>query len=431
MNNLLFLFLISFGSCALSQTYSLNDLIKLADSNNINLKNARVDIAMNTAQRNVYLSGRLPQISIQGDYRYNAVIPAQIVPADFFGGPAGTFAKVKFGVPFTLSNTVQLTQFLYNPQLSYGLAALDINAQITELQKVIATQEVIYQVSTTYFSLQAIQQQLEFAMNNERNMVNLIQNMNLMVQQGLIIPTEIDKLKMNKNSISNAMLKLENTRLQLLQYLKILVGINEDQTIEITKDNITSNPIIIDKNTISRPELELIRLQKQMNLEERKGTYNAYLPTLSFYTAYNYNYNLKPENNFRTGIPSAFLGLHLDWTIFDGLEKKNKLKINLYNREKIENQESLATKNLHLATENAKREILLQASNLEMNKVQLQLAEKVYAVSNSQYKSGTISTNELLQTDNNIQIAQSNLVGAYLQLRLAELNYLKSISQLK
>jgi outer membrane protein TolC len=168
-----------------------------------------------------------------------------------------------------------------------------------------------------------------------------------------------------------------------------------------------------------------------MNLEERKGTYNAYLPTLSFYTAYNYNYNLKPENNFRTGIPSAFLGLHLDWTIFDGLEKKNKLKINLYNREKIENQESLATKNLHLATENAKREILLQASNLEMNKVQLQLAEKVYAVSNSQYKSGTISTNELLQTDNNIQIAQSNLVGAYLQLRLAELNYLKSISQLK
>ena len=403
----------------------------MADSNNINVKNARVDMAKNDAQRNIYLSGRLPQISIQGDYRYNAVIPAQIVPADFFGGPPGSFAKVKFGVPFTLSNTLQVNQFLYNPQLSYGLAALEINSKITEVQEIIAVQEVIYQVSSTYFSLQAIQQQLDYLIINEKNMDNLIQNMILMMQQGLIIPTEIDKLKMNKISISNAILKLENTSQQLLQYLKILVGIKEDQPLEMVKDNIASNPIIIEKTTVSRPELELIRLQKQMNLEEQKGTKMAYFPTLSFYAALNYNYNLKPENNFRTGIPSAFLGLHLDWTVFDGLEKKNKLKLNLYNKEKIDNQESLANSNLNLATENAKREILLQTSNLEMSKEQLQLAEKVYAVSNSQYKSGTISTNELLQGDNNLQMAQSNLVGAYLQLRLAELNYLKSISQLK
>jgi len=431
MNNLICFLLLSTISCAFGQSYNLKDLIKMADSNNINVKNARVDMAKNDAQRNIYLSGRLPQISIQGDYRYNAVIPAQIVPADFFGGPPGSFAKVKFGVPFTLSNTLQVNQFLYNPQLSYGLAALEINSKITEVQEIIAVQEVIYQVSSTYFSLQAIQQQLDYLIINEKNMDNLIQNMILMMQQGLIIPTEIDKLKMNKISISNAILKLENTSQQLLQYLKILVGIKEDQPLEMVKDNIASNPIIIEKTTVSRPELELIRLQKQMNLEEQKGTKMAYFPTLSFYAALNYNYNLKPENNFRTGIPSAFLGLHLDWTVFDGLEKKNKLKLNLYNKEKIDNQESLANSNLNLATENAKREILLQTSNLEMSKEQLQLAEKVYAVSNSQYKSGTISTNELLQGDNNLQMAQSNLVGAYLQLRLAELNYLKSISQLK
>lgn len=431
MNNLICFLLLSTISCAFGQSYNLKDLIKMADSNNINVKNARVDMAKNDAQRNIYLSGRLPQISIQGDYRYNAVIPAQIVPADFFGGPPGSFAKVKFGVPFTLSNTLQVNQFLYNPHLSYGLAALEINSKITEVQEIIAVQEVIYQVSSTYFSLQAIQQQLDYLIINEKNMDNLIQNMILMMQQGLIIPTEIDKLKMNKISISNAILKLENTSQQLLQYLKILVGIKEDQPLEMVKDNIASNPIIIEKTTVSRPELELIRLQKQMNLEEQKGTKKAYFPTLSFYAALNYNYNLKPENNFRTGIPSAFLGLHLDWTVFDGLEKKNKLKLNLYNKEKIDNQESLANSNLNLATENAKREILLQTSNLEMSKEQLQLAEKVYAVSNSQYKSGTISTNELLQGDNNLQMAQSNLVGAYLQLRLAELNYLKSISQLK
>ena len=140
---------------------------------------------------------------------------------------------------------------------------------------------------------------------------------------------------------------------------------------------------------------------------------------------------MKPEDNFRTGIPSAFLGLRLDWTLFDGFEKKNKLKVNTYNKEKIQNQELLTTQQLNLATANAKREAELQTANLEMNKEQLKLSERVYDAAKAQFKAGTISTNELLQADNGLQQAQSSLVGAYLSLRQAELSYLKSISQLK
>lgn len=431
MHRLLFFIAITSQQLSFAQSYSLQDLIKRADTANLTLKNARIDISMNAAQRKMYLSGRFPKITAQGDYRYNALIPAQIIPADFFGGPPGTFAEVKFGVPFNLSNTLQFTQFLYNPQLDYGLAALAINAQIMEVQKKITSQEVIYQVSNTYFSLQAIQQQLDYLVKNESNMNSLIQNMSLMLAQGLIVPTEVDKLRMNKNTLSNSILKLQNTRLQLIQLLKILVGYPENQTLEIAKDEVMSNPTIVDNSNPARPELELIQLQKQMNLEERKGTYMAFLPTLSFYAAYNYNYNLQPENDFRTGIPSAFLGLRLDWTLFDGFEKRNKLKVNAYNREKIEHQEVLAKENLALATANAKRDVELQTTNLEMNKEQLQLAEKIYEASKAQFSAGTISTNELLQADNSLQMAQSNVVGAYLQLRLAELTYLKSISQLK
>jgi outer membrane protein TolC len=262
-------------------------------------------------------------------------------------------------------------------------------------------------------------------------MDELIRNMELMQQQGLIIPTEVDKLKINRNSITNGIIKLENTRLQLNQLLSILVGFPEGKTLSIASDEIISNPSITEQTNALRPELELIQLQKQMNIEERKGTYMAYLPTLSFYGAYNYNYNMKPEDDFRTGIPSAFLGLRLDWTLFDGFEKKNKLKVNAYNKEKIQNQEQLATQQLNLATANAKRDAELQTANLEMNKEQLKLSERVYDAAKAQFKAGTISTNELLQADNGLQQAQSSLVGAYLSLRQAELSYLKSISQLK
>lgn len=424
----LFLFLSTWAS---AQVYSLADLLKMADTANLTLKNARLDVNSNINQRKAFLASQYPKITANGDYRYNAIIPGQIVPADFFGGPPGTFAEVQFGVPINLSNTVQLTQFIFNPQLNYGLNALAINAQIVAVQEKMAFQEVHYQVSNTFFGLQAINQQLTYLQKNEKNMDELIRNMELMQQQGLIIPTEVDKLKINRNSITNGIIKLENTRLQLNQLLSILVGFPEGTTLTIASDEIISNPTIIEQTNALRPELELIQLQKQMNIEERKGTYMAYLPTLSFYGAYNYNYNMKPEDDFRTGIPSAFLGLRLDWTLFDGFEKKNKLKVNAYNKEKIQNQELLATQQLNLATANAKREAELQTANLEMNKEQLRLSERVYDAAKAQFKAGTISTNELLQADNGLQQAQSSLVGAYLSLRQAELSYLKSISQLK
>lgn len=424
----LFLFLTSWAS---AQVYSLSDLLKMADTANVTLKNARLDIVSNLNQRKAFLASQYPKITASGDYRYNAIIPGQIVPADFFGGPPGTFAEVKFGVPINLSNTVQLTQFLFNPQLNYGLNALAINAQVVQVQEKIAYQEVHYQVSNTFFALQAINQQLAYLQKNEKNMDELIRNMELMLQQGLIIPTELDKLKINRNSITNGIIKLENTRLQLNQLLSILVGFPEGTELSIASDEIISNPTITETTTGLRPELELIQLQKQMNIEERKGTYMAYLPTLSLYAAYNYNYNMKPENDFRTGIPSAFLGLRLEWTLFDGFEKKNKLKVNAYNKEKLQNQEVLATQQMNLATANAKREAELQTANLEMNKEQLKLSERVYDAAKAQFKAGTISTNELLQADNGLQQAQSSLVGSYLSLRQAELSYLKSISQLK
>ena len=424
----LFLFLSTWAS---AQIYSLADLLKMADTANLTLKNARLDVSSNINQRKAFLASQYPKITANGDYRYNAIIPGQIIPADFFGGPPGTFAEVQFGVPINLSNTVQLTQFIFNPQLNYGLNALAINAQILEVQEKMAFQEVHYQVSNTFFGLQAINQQLAYLQKNEKNMNELIRNMELMQQQGLIIPTEVDKLKINRNSITNGIIKLENTRLQLNQLLSILVGFPEGTTLTIASDEIISNPTITEQTNALRPELELIQLQKQMNVEERKGTYMAYLPTLSFYGAYNYNYNMKPEDDFRTGIPSAFLGLRLDWTLFDGFEKKNKLKVNAYNKEKIQNQELLATQQLNLATANAKRDAELQTANLEMNKEQLRLSERVYDAAKAQFKAGTISTNELLQADNGLQQAQSSLVGAYLSLRQAELSYLKSISQLK
>jgi outer membrane protein TolC len=430
--NLIFVLLFaSLTRTTFSQTYSLQQLLQISDTANPSVRNAKLDIEINVKQKNAYLAARFPKVTATGDYRYNALIPGQVVPAAFFGGQPGTYSTVKFGVPYNLGNTIQLTQIIYNSQLDYGLAVLDINKKIVDLQLKLTQDEIKYQIASAYFNLQALNKQKAFIDSNIQNLDKLILNMNAMVKQGILTPLEIDKLTLNKLSLDNAKQNIESTKLQIEDALCILTGIPVQNRISILSDELIEKTILVDTTTVYRPQLELLDAQKQMNLEENKGNKMAYLPNLSFYAAYNYTYNLKPEDNFRTGIESAFVGLRLDWTLFDGLEKHYKQKMNILNREKLENQELYLKQQLDQTTLNTKREIDNQSNALRLNKDQLELSQKVYRQTENLFKQGTISTNDLIQADNGVQQAQSNLINTYVKLRQAEIQYLKSIGNIK
>jgi len=414
-----------------AQTLDLASCLKMADTANLQVRNAQLDIEFNEKQRGAYLAARLPQVNFTADYKYNAKIPGQVIPAEMFGGPAGTFTTVQFGVPIVLSNTVQLTQVLFNSQVNYGLAALAVNSEIVETQKQMTLQDVRYQVSNTYFLIQGIIKQLDFIDSNLVNTKALIKNMESMIQQGLVIQTEADKLKINELTLANTKASLLATKEQLESLMKIYIGYPKDAKISFEADKLVENTILVDQSESNFLALKMIDSQKKMNEEEKKGIKMGYLPNLSFYAAYNYNVNIKPEDNFRKGIDGAFLGLRLDWNLFDGLEKYHKEKMNALNKEKIDNQYELLSQQLEMTVDNNRKQIEVKAGALSITKEQLQLAENIHKNSVLKFKQGLSGSNDLILAENGLQQAQTNVVSAYIQLRQAELEYLKSIGNIK
>jgi outer membrane protein TolC len=402
----------------------------MADTANLQIRNANLDVLMNERQREAYLSSRMPQLNFNADYRYNAVIPGQIIPASAFGGPAGVFNTVKFGVPFVLSNNLQLTQILFNSQVNYGLAALKINTELVGTQRDIAIQEVRYQVSNTFFLLQGIKQQLVFIDANIAHTRVILKNMESSLAQGVIIQTEVDKIKINELSLMNSKSNLLATKDQLENLMRILIGFPTGKELLLSEDSMVQKTILKEVAPNLLP-LNLVESQRKLNEEEGKGIRLSYLPNVSFYGIYNYNVNLKPEDDFRTGIPGAFLGLRLDWNLFSGMERVNKAKLNLLNLEKIDNQYELLNQQLNYTISTNKRQITVKSESLDLNKEQLRLAENVYANANLKFKEGLISSNDLIMAETGLEQAQSNVVSAYIQLRQAELEYLKSIGNIK
>ena len=409
----------------------LKACLAMADTANLTIRNAALDIELNKRERSSYLTSRLPQLNFNADYRYNAKIQGQVVPLEFFGGQPGLYTTVQFGVPYILSNNLQLTQILYNSQLNYGLSALKINAEIVDVQRNMTVQEIRYQVANTYFLLQGLDKQLSFLQSNLEQTKKLIKNTNALVDKELVVQIEADKIKVNLLNLENGISNAQSTRAQLLDLLKILIGFPADKELILAQDVAIEQSLLKAEENKQFYALRLIESQQEMNKEEGKGIKLSYLPNLNFYGIYNYSYNINPEDDFRKGIDGVFIGLKLDWSLFDGLQRMQKSKMNAIRTEKLINQYELTNQQLEMAAQQAKRQIKVKSDALNLAKEQYTLAESIYNSSRTRFEKGLVNSTELILSENSLYQAQNNIVSSYIQLRQAELEYLKSIGNIK
>lgn len=426
---LLFILLVTYG--AKSQVLNLEQCLKMADTANVIIRNARVDVAMSASQIDAYQSALLPKIFYAGDYRYNAVIPGQLIPGQIAGGAPGTYVAVQFGVPVNLSNTVQLNQVLYNPQLNAAIKTLKINQEVSEIQAGLTEQNVKYQLIQTYYNLQAIHKQLSFVQENSLNMDKMIANMKVMVEQKLVIATELDKLNITRLTLKNQEQNLISTKEKTENYLKLMIGKTINDKVEFQQEGAVQRSILNEIKSINAREIQLLQAQQRLNLVERKGIKMAYLPVLSMYATYLYSYNYRPENKFGKGIDGALVGLKLDWTLFDGFEKHHKLKVNMFQRAKMEDQLDYSKKQLDVNIINAQKQVEIQTQSLQISQDQLVLAEKIQKQAKFSFEQGVISSNDLLKSENDLYQVQTNVVVAFVQLRQAELEVLKLTGNIK
>ena len=430
-NSIIISFLILLNFSVEAQTLDLESCLKMADTANLTIVNARLDVEINKKQINSYEAARLPKVVYAGDYKYNAVIPGQLLPASIVGGAPGTFAVVQFGVPYVLSNTFQLNQVVYNPQVNYGISALKINQEVIELQANLTAQNIKYQVVQTFFNLQATKKQLDFIKENLTNLEKLIKNMQALVDQKMVIPTEVDKLNITRLNLANQQQTLVATQEKIENFLKILIGKDITEKIDVKVDSSVEKSIVTDMKENNLIELQLIEAQKRLNIAEKSGIYMAYLPSLAFYAAYNYSYNMRPETDFGKGINGAFLGLKLDWTLFDGFEKHYKSKVNKITADKLNNQMESTRLQLEMNIENAKKQVEIQKTSLSISQEQLKLAQTINNQIKASFEQGVVSSNDLVKNETDLYQAQTNIVVAYLQLRQAELDLLKATGNIK
>jgi len=405
-----------------AQTLSLEQCIDTALIYNRNIKLSQQDVNI-ASEKNKEIKGNLlPKLNGMTDYRYYTDLPYQLMPADAFGGPAGTYKEVQFGVPQSLNANLQLAIPIYNPTALDAAKTTRIASELSEIQKIKTEEDVVLEVSNAYYNAQILLYQLAFLDSNMINTDKLVQTTTLLHQQQIAKGTDVDRLKLQLDQVTNQRNTVSSQQQQVLNALKFLMGKPIPDTIQVA---ITENTLVqLDPQIQATTDMKLIDKKLQFNYAELKGLRNSKLPSLGAYGVYGTTgYGKTGTNSFFNFHPIGYVGAQLSIPLFNGTITKHKIVQKKIDIQKTNIQKELVSEKSKLDLINAEMQYALANQNITTVDNQIKLAKKIYTNTVLQNKQGVANITDLLLADNSLREAQQNYIVAMVNLRKAELEY--------
>lgn len=413
-----------------AQTYSLEDCIRSAIENNDQLMNSRLDVESASYRIKEVKSALLPTIDLNGQLLYYKDLPSQYAPASAFGGPEGEFTKMSLNMKQTTSANFQVSQNLYNQSVLVGLKAAKVTLEASALQEKVTRENIIYNVTATYYTIQVLNDNLSRLNENIINLEKTTAINEALKDNELVSVNTHNRMLINLENLRN---QYENQKLLLDKnntLLKYMMNIDVNETVEVQKFSYATVLSEDSGDITQRPDVQLQEAQLKISEFDKKTVAAGYYPVLtnnfSFgYTGYYDRFAPHRQIN-NDWIKSSYFALSLKIPVFDGFRKQNQIR-----QKEIAVQKNIHT--LSLMKSNADKEVKDAMNNyitnktlLDSNTKSLELAEQLFNSSRGEYESGITSITEFLNAQNDLSTARNNYSNALLNLMLAELSLKKA-----
>lgn len=449
------------GGVKAQQTYEITvkDAVEIAFKNVNDLKNARLDYKIADARNKEIVGLALPQVSsaLQGNH-YLSLPQIQFPDGtekaiydilkengvrDGSGNPITKdvdlqFRNFSFLTPWNVNAGLTVQQLLFEPQVFVGLEARKELLTSSGLQIKVAEDKVREAVHKSYYAVLISQKQLGFIKESIKRLEKLAADMNEMYKNGFVEKLDIDKTTVSVNNTKTIENQLSNGIKIGYAALKMTLGLTQADSL-ILKDELSSyqvkeGSLDSDFNYENRNEIKLLNSAVKLQGYDIRRHRLSYAPTLAAF----YNFQRNGQRSAETmgsqkpwfWYSTSLAGLSINIPIFDGLQKKNKIRQAQFNKEKTENTLEFVKKGIDLEQTVARTTLSNAILNMDSQEKNMELAEKVFITVKKKYEMGVGSSFEVLQADTELQQAQSNYFRALYDAIIAKITYQKSLGKL-
>lgn len=405
-----------------SYTFSLDQAVTHATTNNRSAINANRDIEMAKKKKWETTAAGLPQINGSISYQNNFEIQKSLIPAEIFGGQPGTFQEVAFGTKHNATGNLSLTQLLFDGSYIVALQASKTYLQFYENSKKKTDIEVREMIINSYGSVLLADESVQILQKNKKVLEKTLFDTDQTFKNGLIEEENVEQLKITLASVNNNLNYVTRLKDISLKMLKVNLGIeiedeltltdklddltqkNLDLALKSTDFNATSNiNYVITQNFVEQRNLE-------MKLEKSKA-----LPSLS--AGINFGYNSFGDkftffNSDQKYFNYSNLGITLNVPIFSSFARSARTQQAQIALEKAKTDLTETEQKLKLAYQNAKSDYEYSIEQYNSSKESLGLAERIENKQQIKFKEGLSSSFDFTEAQRQLYSSQQTYLQA-------------------
>lgn len=418
---------------------SLNQAIEFALKNNGSIKNAELDIRSALAKKQEVTGIGLPQLSGSFDVKDFLKIPVSLVPAEFFGGRPGEFLPVQFGTKYNATAGVNASQLIFSSDYIVGLQASKTFMELSSKSLQRSQTEVKAAVTKAYYGVLVNEKRLAILEINRQTLSRLLADAKEANKAGFVEAIDVARLELTYNNLVTEKEKVARLAGIGSTLLKFQMGMDISQSISLSDSLIQFEKNLNEVNVPAKPsvsnriEYSLLETSIKLNKLDLKRQQLGYSPSLVAYGALSAN-ALRQEFDIFSGVrwfPTAIVGATLNVSLFDGLQRNNRVQQAKISIQKSEND----LKNFEQA---AGMEVLMAdaayKNALESMKTQqrnIVLAREVFEVTTAKYREGIGSNTDMLNAEAAFKEAQTNYYQALYDALVAKTDLDKATGTLK
>lgn len=415
---------------------SLQELQEYAVENNHQARMAQMEVEKARKDVQATTAIGLPQVEGNANYQNFIDRPVNLIPAEFFGGPSGEFAEVKFGTEHDLTYRIQAEQLLFDGSYFVGLKASQTYKKVSKERLEKTRSEIRKNVTDGYIQALAAQEERSTLDGLLSNFRELFRETEAMVEEGVSDETEKDQLERSVLNMENSLQDARQMEEEVKRNLKYLAGIPAADSLAL-KDSMLQ---ILDRSE----EAELLgqEFHPEEHIEHRVASTQVQLRDLDlqnekadFYPKlsafFNYQENAqRDEFNFtdtdEPWFPQTVAGVRLSMPIFNSGRKLFQAQKAKLDRVQAEIERDRVDEELKNQYRNARSDYTRAKERLVNQERAFELSGKILDRSIEKFREGTMSSLELNRVKNDHLDDRSAYIRSVRQLLQAR-NELKKI----
>jgi outer membrane protein TolC len=418
--------------------FSVKDAISYASKNNVQVKNALLDLQIQQQSNKAVTAGALPNISASAATTAFFQTPVTLVPGEFFGGAPGTTLAVSFTPKYNASASVQLKQVLFDGTIFIGLKARKATIDYYQKSIDITEENIRVNIYKIYYQLVVSKTQMQQLDANISRAEKLLNDSKIMFQNGFQESLDVDKATVQLSNLQtqklSAQINIDNGYLGL----KFLLGMPEKDSLLLT-DSFTEDDLknaVLDDTTHryeDRNDFQSLQLGKQLGEYNIKRYKYSYWPTANLNGSFQKNaYDNKYDFFMKQGTwyPTSYAGLSISIPIFSGFEKDANLKKSRLQLMQTENQIEYLKISIDNDIAQSQNKFRAAIMTLDFQKKNMALAESVYDQTKKKYESGLASNTDITIAQTDLVNAQTNYINALYEAILAKIDHAKAVGKL-